>query len=282
MADTLAYRAYRLFKYAIYALLALNVYWFFDLEWAAAGQRFAEGLPAANIVDAFAATIDTAAWVLLLLIFELETSVLEDRQLTPAVTGTLGALRILCYCIVIYSLSGYIVRLQYVDTAALLDGGTQLCALADAGWAYMRDLDQFIQLTGENCGALGQSPALFQLDSNKVVVNQQDLAATWRLAWVDVINSAAWLCVVFILDLDVRLQEKNRLRGAALITSTVTKSMLYAVLFAAAVYWGIRDTFVNFWDAFLWLLAFFFIELNILEWRKETSGSLSKHHAAAC
>jgi hypothetical protein len=27
--------------------------------------------------------------------------------------------------------------------------------------------------------------------------------------------------------------------------------------------------FVDFWDAFLWLLAFFFIEMNVVEWRQD-------------
>ena len=27
---------------------------------------------------------------------------------------------------------------------------------------------------------------------------------------------------------------------------------------------------LNFWDAFLWLVAFFFIEMNVVEWRQES------------
>jgi hypothetical protein len=38
----------------------------------------------------------------------------------------------------------------------------------------------------------------------------------------------------------------------------------------AAVYWGFEGDFVDFWDAFLWLVAFFFIELNVVEWRQES------------
>jgi hypothetical protein len=36
-----------------------------------------------------------------------------------------------------------------------------------------------------------------------------------------------------------------------------------------AVYWGFEGDFVDFWDAFLWLVAFFFIEMNVVEWRRE-------------
>jgi hypothetical protein len=47
------------------------------------------------------------------------------------------------------------------------------------------------------------------------------------------------------------------------------KVALYSILFLCAVYWGIKGDFVDFWDAFLWLLAFFFIEMNVVEWRAE-------------
>ena len=44
---------------------------------------------------------------------------------------------------------------------------------------------------------------------------------------------------------------------------------LILLLFFAAVYWGIKGDFVDFWDAFLWLVAFVFIELNVFDWRQE-------------
>jgi hypothetical protein len=47
------------------------------------------------------------------------------------------------------------------------------------------------------------------------------------------------------------------------------KFILYSILLLAAIYWGIKGDFVDFWDAFLWLLAFFFIEMNVVEWRQE-------------
>ena len=36
-----------------------------------------------------------------------------------------------------------------------------------------------------------------------------------------------------------------------------------------AAYWGFEGTFLDFWDAFLWLVAFIFIELNIFQWHEE-------------
>jgi hypothetical protein len=41
------------------------------------------------------------------------------------------------------------------------------------------------------------------------------------------------------------------------------------MLTAAAVYWGFEGEFLDFWDAALWLFAFFFIEMNVFEWQRE-------------
>src|SRR5690606_10631510 len=91
-----------------------------------------------------------------------------------------------------------------------------------------------------------------------------------RLAWVDVINSGVWLLVVLLLEIDVRLQQRDQFEGLALRLSNMSKYVLYSILLLAAIYWGIKGDFIDFWDAFLWLVAFVFIELNVFEWRQES------------
>jgi hypothetical protein len=101
------------------------------------------------------------------------------------------------------------------------------------------------------------------------VVDAKGLKEIQYLAWVDVINAAVWLLVVLVLEIDVRLQEHNRFEGRALRASNAAKFVLYSILFLAAIYWGFKGDFVDFWDALLWLVAFIFIELNVFEWRQE-------------
>ena len=79
-------RLFQLFKYTVYVLLAINVYLFFAEESLAARVQFPLGVPLEDTILAFAATIDTAAWVVLLLMFELETYVLEDHHFNPLVS----------------------------------------------------------------------------------------------------------------------------------------------------------------------------------------------------
>ena len=38
-------------------------------------------------------------------------------------------------------------------------------------------------------------------------------------------------------------------------------------------YWGILGDFLDFWDAFMWLVAFVFIELNIFQWQQGSRQS---------
>jgi len=138
---------FQIFKYIVYVFLAMNVYWFFAEEFLAAALQFPNGVGLRDLIQAYPATIDTAAWVVLLLMFELEV--------------------------------------------------------------------------------------------------------------------------------DVRLQEHNRFEGWALRISSAMKIVLYATLLYAAIYWGVKGDFVDFWDAFLWLVAFVFIELNVFEWREEAHEELA-------
>lgn len=266
-----AYRSYQAFKYTVYALLTLNIYLFFAEEWAASGFRTAGDLGPGDVLEAFAATIDTAAWVVLLLLFELETWTLDDRVITPRVRAVLTVSRAVCYTVIVAAFFGYLGKLLALYAATPMPNVDDLCELAGSDWSYAVGLDDFVALTIDNC-ATYPGDEIRRLGDSSAVVAGRDFAALLRLAWADVINSAAWLLVVALLEIDVQLQEQGRLRGRLLRASNLAKYALYAVLFAAAVYWGVAGEFIDFWDAFLWLLAFAFIELNIFEWRRETGA----------
>lgn len=253
------------FKYTIYALLALNVYLFFAEEWAAAAHRFSGGIAFVDVIEGFAASIDTAAWVILLLMFELETFVFAEAQLTRRTRACMHALRAVCYAVIVYAFYGYLSKLLFLFGATPLPGVHDLCSLAGSGWAYAVDLDEYVALTSQNCAGFSHAAAFLRLPGLDAAVDATGLADIRRLAWVDVLNSAVWLLVVLVLEIDVRLQAKDRLAGTAQRLSSCAKYAMYSILLLAAVYWGVAGDFVDFWDAFLWLVAFFFIELNVVE-----------------
>lgn len=261
---------YQLFKYSIYALLTINVFVFFGEEWLAARLEYPQGIPGSEIFKAYAATIDTAAWVVLLLMFELETYVLEDRHWTPRVKVSLHALRATCYLFILFAFYGYVEDAAYVFQTTSLDGITSVCELVGQNWSYATSFGEYVEITASNCGTFSNLGSFVRFDGVAAVVDEPGLAGIHFLAMVDVVNAAVWLLVVLVLEIDVRLQEKNRFEGLALYISTVAKFVLYSILGLAVVAWMVTGDFVDWWDAFLWLVAFVFIEMNVVEWRQES------------
>ncbi len=260
---------FQVFKYSVYLFLAMNVYWFFAAEHAAAKVQFPGGVGFGDLKVAYVATIDTAAWVILLLMFELETFVLEDQQFTRPVAWALHGLRVLCYAFIISAFADYISSLVFVQSVVPFAGVSDLCTLATGDWSYAIGFDDYVTITATNCSTLSTDSAFMVFDGTRAVVDTAGHEAIIRLAWVDVINSGVWLLVVLVLETDVRLQEHNRFEGLVFKLSSAAKTVLYSLLFLAAIYWGVAGDFVDFWDAFLWLVAFVFIELNVFDWRQE-------------
>lgn len=268
-------RLYQAFKYTVYALLAFNVYLFFDEELAAAALQFPNGVALLDVIEAYSATIDTFAWVVLLLLFELETYVLEDEDFTKSVAWTLHGLRAVCYAFIVYAFYGYIENLLFVSDTVALTGVTNVCELLPGDWSWAVTLDEYAAVTSANCSSWSDAGSFLQFRDLPAIVDATGRTEIVRLAWVDVINAGVWLVVVLVLEIDVRLQERNRYEGRALQASNAAKFVLYSTLLLAAIYWGVKGDFVDFWDAFLWLVAFVFIELNVFEWRQEDKAALA-------
>ncbi|MFO7549928.1 MAG: hypothetical protein R6W80_00870 [Haliea sp.] len=260
------YQLFTVVKYLVYLLLGLNVYLFLQEELFTLAAMGIESVSQSQLVQVFSATIDTAAWVILLLLFELETSVLDDSRIRGPVRWSLHGIRGLCYLVIVFAFLGYIGELGPLYDVLPFSG--EACALADQGWLVLTRLDEFVALDGQSCSVLGSD--VYQLQGTHVLAGASGLETAQRLAWVDVINAGVWILVVLVLEIEVRLQLRGMLSGAILQLSKYLKFVLYGVLFAAAVYWGVFGRFLDFWDASLWLFAFIFIELNVFEWQYES------------
>ena len=262
------YRYFTALKYLVYVLLSFNIYMFLQEELSALEHTFVGPLEPGQIIQAFSATIDTAAWVLLLLLFELETSVLDDSRINGPVKWCLHGVRGLCYLAIGYAFFGYYAELiTLYDVAPLMQ--QNLCALAGDGYSLAVDIDEYVPLDATNCVTLSAGAA--QINGFNILVSNDVLQAIRRLAWTDIFNSAAWILVVIVLEVEVRLQLRGKLSSAIMDTTKYVKLLLYTTLFAAAGYWGYAGDFIDVWDASLWLFAFIFIELNVFEWQYETT-----------
>lgn len=266
---TLGEKLYTLFKYTIYALLIYNIYLFFVDDYNASIHTFSEGITLANAIEAFTATIDTVNWVVLLLLFELETWVISDEVLEKkGVKWILMATRTICYVFLIYAVYGYFSKffMLYAYEPLLVK---DVCSLVDGKIAMIITMDEYVFLSAENCHLL-QGLELSKITGQNLIADQASLVATQRLGWVDIINATAWLAVVVVLEADVWFQLKGKLEGFVLRVSTLLKGVLYSALVLCAIYWGVLGGFLEFWDALLWIIAFVFIELNLFQWQQET------------
>jgi len=259
---------YQGFKYLVYTLLAINVYLFFKEEWLASKVVFASGITLDNIVEAFSSTIDTAAWLILLLLFELETYVIDDDKLTGSTKWTLHGVRAFCYIFILYSLYGYMTKVGLIGQFAPHQI-TDLCSLAKE-WKFMETMNVYNEFTAETCRSLSTANSeFFSHEKLKVIATADSLSTTTALAWVDVLNASAWVSVVLMLEVDVRIQLGNISSKLWEKYNIFVKVAVYGILLVAAVYWGVTGNFLEFWDAFLWIIAFVLIEMNLFEWQAE-------------
>lgn len=258
---------FRVFKYAIYCLLAFNIYLFFSEEYLASIEVFRSGWSWSQLTEAFSATIDTAAWVVLLLIFELETAVIPDEKLEGRLKWLLLAIKAVAYGFIVWAFWGYVSKWGYLSQTVLFSAD-DVCSLVGQGFSWVNDLDQYPALDATSCAAL-QGQALWQIDGTRIIGTAEAVKAIQNLALIDIINAADWLVIVALLELEVLMQLGNRLNSRRILIAKFTKGVLYSVLFFCAVYWGLLGDFLDFWDAFLWLVAFIFIEMNIFQWHEE-------------
>jgi hypothetical protein len=259
---------FRAFKYTIYCLLALNIYLFFQEEFLSAREVFGDTIGWGQLTEAFSATIDTAAWVVLLLLFELETAVIPDEKLKDGLKWVLPGVRAVSYSFIVWAFYGYAAKFGYlIQTVPFV--AEDLCRLVGSGFTWVDDLDQYPVLDAAACAAL-QGQNLLRIEGTQIIGTAAAVRAIQNLALIDIINAADWLVVVVLLELEVWLQLRGLLTERRLRVAKLTKGALYAILFFCAVYWGILGDFLDFWDAFLWLVAFIFIELNIFRWHGES------------
>jgi len=259
---------FRFFKYSIYILLAYDAVLFFEGDLIASAETFGENINWRNVIEAYSATFDTVAWVALLLLFELETAVIPDHLLKGGLKWLLDGLKALAYFIIIYSFYGYCVKYGVVtdlQTFSVAD----VCSLVGTDFTWVVTLDEYLPIDQAACTAL-QGQTLLQIAGTDIIGTETALNDARLLAIVDVVNALDWLIIVALLEIEVFLQLKDKLSNKLMFVFKYTKGFFYIILFFCAAYWGLYSSFLDFWDAFLWLVAFIFIELNIFQWHSET------------
>ncbi len=265
------------FKYTMYALLLINTFYFFEVNSAAEAATNGSGTALSDLIVAYADAIDSGAWLLLLLVFEFETSYHAPEKHEFWIQPLIGAATLLCWAVILYSFYGY------YGGVAMLPGfseyaGVDPCALAGSGALYAETLDIYPPLDAVNCASLGAG-ALFNADLN-MFATPESLSLIKRLTWTDVVNAGAWIIVAGIIELEIFMRVTGRATPSFLRACNIIKLPFWIILVVACIYWGVLGEPVDAWDAFLWIAAFFFIELNMISKHEERARRRAERASA--
>ncbi len=143
-------------KWIVYTLLLVNFGYYVWEEWMIATHS----LPAGTFLAwtaAFAASIDTGAWLTLLFLFELETHAIPDEAFTPRLEKTLHAARLVCYVLLAHTIYAYVVNLVDLERlVTVVSEVSSLCELTDQEKSFTSNM-QYTSIDAENCGELSKA-----------------------------------------------------------------------------------------------------------------------------
>lgn len=256
-------------KWIVYSLLLVNFALYLNWDWHGATHALGPAEPLIKWLQAYAASIDYVAWLVLLILFEMETYVLSDEAFTPFVRRLMHGIRLLCYLFILHTVYAYSVNTYEVyfevEQAA---GVSDLCQLTDDSVSFVYN-QQYTYLDGDNCELMGTGKDYFLLDKGRVVADLASLERERWLAWLDVVEAVIWLLIMALIEITIRLQERGISSGRAITSLNYLKFAAYSALMGMAIHWGLTDLFLNFWDETLWIGGFAAIEMNMSDWRGE-------------
>lgn len=268
-------RVAQMIKWTVYLALVINFSVYVYDDWMAYERALADDAPWSDIFEQFAITIDVAAWLGLVFLFELETYTLPDEAFKGWVTKTIHAVRIVCCMGIAYAAYGYTVNsLDYHDYVEVA-GVTELCQIADQGRSLQLDVVAYEPITADNCGSISAGAPYYQKAGEMSVIDVPALEHVQDLSWVDVANAFVWLIVVFLIEIEIRMQAADRFGSRILKLVRILKTVFYGELIINAVIWGATGYPIYAWDAFLWIFGFWAIEFNLAEWEQERTQELA-------
>ena len=261
-------------KWLVYTLVIINFGFYIRNDLVIAGHTLYSGSSLLEISRAFATTIDESAWIILLLLFELETYLLSDDPLSRTKTLLMQGIRLVCYVSLAHTLYAYGVYLAEIYAALPVEGVTNLCQLIGKDLSYASNL-VYSEINSSNCASLSSANQFFYVDPPTffIVEDAAGLAIEKQLAWIDIFEAIIWLLILLSIEVAVWLQDRNIGQGLIFKTLSITKWCLYSLLWAAAGYWIYRGHYMFAWDEFVWIAGFVAIEMNIVEWRNEINDA---------
>lgn len=255
-------------KLTVYSLLLANFAYYIYDDWTIAQHTLNDASSFLDWTSAFAASIDELAWFVLLFLFELETYALPDESFTRARIALMHSVRAVCYFFLAHTLLAYGTTNVDLNNAVKVEEMSSLCEFVDKDVSFGYNLE-YTELDAANCADLSSGQAFYLIDEGLVVTDAPGLVIEKQLARLDLVEASTWLLILLIIELMVRMQERDITRSPLMSSLKALKILLYGLLWAAAAYWIYRGHFIYAWDEALWILGFMAIGMNLSEWQKE-------------
>jgi hypothetical protein len=90
---------------------------------------------------------------------------------------------------------------------------------------------------------------------------------------LDALNSALWIAVVVLLEVEVRYREQVR---RVRLAFSVVAACLYGGLALVVITWAVRGQWFDAYDALLWLVAFATVELDLITGKTSVNALTSR------
>ena len=263
----------QLLKIVVYSLLLINFAQYIRNDWVIAGHTLHSGSTFLDWTRAYAVTIDESAWIILLVLFEMETYIINN-PLSRAKAMLMLVVRLCCYGFLAHTLYAYIFYAYELSQAQVIEGVTNLCQMVGQDVSYAYNL-VYSEISADNCADLSSANQFLYIDPPTFFI-VQDLAGLRiekQLIWVDIVEAITWLLILATIEVTVYLQDRGIVKGLLLKSVNNAKFLLYSILWGAIFYWIYRGHYMFAWDEFVWIVGFVAIEMNVVEWRKEINQS---------
>ncbi len=268
--------AYLWIKAALYALLLANFGFYLFEDWSRTSFSLTDAASFYDWVREFNTSLDEVAWFTLLLIFELETYVLDESGWSPGLARIVLLIKVITFCLIGHTLYVNFTALTEILGPVSASAVSDLCELTDTGQSWLFNLD-YTLITSETCDVLPQAPQYWEIPGEPVVTSSAGLDLARRLAWCDFIETAAWLSVGAAMEAAIRITDRGVTSGYAVTVLGWLKFGLYALILLLGIYWAYRGHWVYLWDEILWIFGFAFLEVNLDGWRDEIDNEASDY-----
>jgi len=253
-------------KYIVYTSLAINGALYVRDDMVAVFSSLPADARWIDYLTQVATSIDTVGWLGLVFLFELETYAVPEEKWTAYLARLIHTLRVLCYASIAIATFGYIAEaLENFDVAGI-EGVTNACQLAGNGTMIQLNQYEYTEITPDNCAGLAADQAFYRIANEVSVIAESTLREVQRLGIIDIDNAVVWLIVVWLIEIELWLQVRDRYTSPILRTVRRAKSIFYLVLIANIFVWLYVGYWRYAWDAFLWIFGFWAIEMNLAEW----------------